>query len=256
MQYLDRLVTDINGDLFASTAPTFISVLILDYSLAPETQFPEQLKQASSMLSHLLNDGKRSPASIIIAGDSAGANLGLSLLSHLRHPHPDVPSVALSAPLRGLFMISPWVSFDTSYDSYARNAMKDVLEGDVLRKWAGMFLGTVKEETAPDVVTGGNSYSEPLLADASWWEGMHNIISNVWIYGGQDEVFIDSIRAFAGKFAEGWKTGGGAQEKVVCEFVENSVHIAPILDIMLQYEEKSDAQIRFEKSLKDVVHTV
>lgn len=250
MQYLNRLVKDINKDLSDSTASTSISVLLLAYTLAPEVQFPEQLKQASTMLSHLLHGGKRASSNILIGGDSAGGNLALSLLSHLRHPHLDIPSVPLSVPLRGVFLFSPWVSFDTSHDSFARNAGKDFLVANMLRKWAGMFLGTVNGEIDPGVVAGGNNYSEPLLANASWWEGMHKIVGCVWMYGGEDEIFIDSQRAFASKFLEGWKSGGGLEENVVFDFATDNAHIGPILDVMLQYEEKTGTQLGFEKWLK------
>lgn len=111
----------------------------------------------------------------MIAGDSAGGGLALSLLSHLLHPHLDVQKVPLSVPLRGAFLLSPWVSFDTTDDSYTRNAEKDFLVPAVMRYWAGLHLGTIEEEVDPGVVTGGTNYSELLLADASWWEGMHGV---------------------------------------------------------------------------------
>lgn len=50
---------------------------------------------------------------IVIAGDSAGGNLTLGLISHLLHPHPDVPKVELSGPLATTILISPWVKFTT-----------------------------------------------------------------------------------------------------------------------------------------------
>ncbi|PQE06766.1 alpha beta hydrolase fold protein [Rutstroemia sp. NJR-2017a BBW] len=253
LHYLHRLVTDINGDLFTSPGSPSISVLVLSYSLAPEAPFPQQLKEASSMLSYLLQNGKRSPTSIMLAGDSAGGSIALSLLSHLQKPHDGIPELAISEPLRGAVLISPWVSFDTKHDSYVRNAEKDVCVESCLRKWGGMFLGTVEGETIPDVVSGGNNYNEPLLAPPSWWEGMHKLVSNVWIYGGADEIFVDPIRAFAGKFEEGWKAGGGGKEKVVVEITEDCAHIGPILDVMLQYEEKGKTQLGLENWLKEIV---
>ncbi|KUJ07637.1 alpha/beta-hydrolase [Mollisia scopiformis] len=247
MQYFHRLVTDINN-LPDSTLS--ITVLLLAYTLAPEAQFPTQLKQATTLLSYLLKEGSRPASSILIAGDSAGGGLSLSLLSHLLHPHPDIRTLNLNAPLRGVFLYSPWVSFDTSQDSYARNAQKDSLVPNVPRKWAGMYLGTGEGEVDPGITMGGDSYSEPLLGNASWWEGMHEVIRDVWIFGGKDEVFIDSMYAFQAKFCMGWVAGGGVEERVVVGFVEAEAHIGPVMDVLLQYKKKSVTQLRFEEWLK------
>lgn len=245
LEYIHRLVTDLNKG--AKT----VSVLLLAYTLVPEARFPTQLKQAAGALSFLLREGKRSPRDILVSGDSAGGNLAISLLSHLLHPHSDVPKVAIDVPLRGLFVYSPWVSFDTSDETYIRNASKDVLVPSVLRKWSGMYIGTVDDETDPGTVAVGDVYNEPLRADASWWKEMHKIVMDVWLWGGDDEVFIDSLRAFGEKFRRGWMAGGGVEERLTLEFVENDMHIGPIMDVELQYKEKSKTQLRLEEWLEE-----
>jgi acetyl esterase/lipase len=248
MRYLNRLVTDLNN---VSDGSPSIVVLLLEYTLVPEAHFPSQLKQASSLLSYLLNETQRAASDIMIAGDSAGGGLALSLLSHLRRPHIDIQTITLHQPLRGVFLFSPWVSYDTGFDSFARNAFKDVLVPDMLHKWAGMYLGTVDGEIAPEVVDGGNNYSEPLLANASWWEGMHDVVEDVWLFGGQDEVFIDALYAFGTKFFEGWKAGGGIDGKVEVQFARGEPHIGPIMDVMLQYKEKAQGQLALERWLEE-----
>jgi acetyl esterase/lipase len=205
------------------------------------------------VLSYLLNEGGKSPSNIMIAGDSAGGGLALSLLSHLLHPHLDIPKIQLHEPLRGAFLYSPWVSFDTNHDSFKRNALKDVLVPNMLRKWGGMYLGTVTSETDPGITTGGNNYSEPILGNSSWWQGMNNVVRDIWMFGGEDEVFSDSLHAFGAKLREGWKAGGGVGENVVLKFGENEAHIGPIMDVMLQYMEKSKTQLGLEKWLKERV---
>ncbi|KAH8721585.1 hypothetical protein GQ44DRAFT_829147 [Phaeosphaeriaceae sp. PMI808] len=58
---------------------------------------PAQLQKVAAVLAYL---AKQSEASrIFLAGDSAGGNLVLALLSHILHPHPDVPVVELKQPL-------------------------------------------------------------------------------------------------------------------------------------------------------------
>jgi len=78
---------------------------------------------------------------------------------------------------------------------------------------------------------------------------MHNLIRGVWIYGGEDELFIDSIRAFGEKFRDGWKAGGGQEEKVVLKLVKNNAHVGPVADFMT-LREKSETRIAQEEWLK------
>jgi acetyl esterase/lipase len=88
------------------------------YILAPEGVNPTQLRQAAAALTHLIDETDRSPANIFVSGDSAGGNLGLSLLSHILHPHPDVQDVKLDAPLGGALRYSPWTGFNSTYPSF------------------------------------------------------------------------------------------------------------------------------------------
>jgi len=247
MEYLNRLVIDMNS----LSDGLSISVLVPAYTLAPEAVFPTQLKQVAAVLLYLLVDCNRSPSSIILGGDSAGGNLVLSLLSHIRHPCPDVPEILLRTPLAGTVLFSPWVSFDTSHKSFLRNAQTDALIASNLRKWSSMYLGTNIREEDPGVVTGGNEYSEPLQADSPWWKGMADVAGDVFLYGGEDEVFIDGLKEFARRFQEGWATVDGGKHELHVEFVKNDAHIGPIMDVMLQYKEKSEAQLAVELWLKE-----
>lgn len=99
-------------DASGSTMKT-VAAALLEYDLTTEQKYPRQLQQASLALQHLLQIGYQ-PGDIFIGGDSAGGHLSVSLLSHLMHKHPAVPSVDLSGPLAGAFLISPWVTGDSS----------------------------------------------------------------------------------------------------------------------------------------------
>jgi acetyl esterase/lipase len=111
-QCLARLLKKINGEKDA------VAFLMLAYTLAPEGVNPTQLRQAAAALTHLIDETDRSPANIFVSGDSAGGNLGLSLLSHILHPHPDVQYVKLDAPLGGALRYSPWTGFNSTYPSF------------------------------------------------------------------------------------------------------------------------------------------
>jgi len=227
LQYLEGLVK-----LFTDQGHSF-SCVVLAYSLAPEAEYPTQLAQAAELLHHLLETEHRSPASLIIGGDSAGGNLTLSVLSHILHPHPDaphVPKIPLSGPIGGALLLSPWVSFDCSHPSYKRNAESDTLPKQAITYWASLFLGSSKREG----VVMGDTYSEPLVAESHWWSGAHNVVDEVIIWAGGGEVFEDGIKAFASKFIDGWTHGGGDRKKINLVVSPRLGHGEPILDIELR----------------------
>lgn len=134
LRYWTQMVSDVGGGARS------LSVLQVAYSLAPEAQYPRQLQESAAVLAHLLAAG-RSPARVILAGDSAGGNLVLGLLSHVLHPHEDVKRIELkSEKLGGALLISPWVTFSQEHDSFTRNYGKDMISPKQLRRYAGMFL--------------------------------------------------------------------------------------------------------------------
>jgi acetyl esterase/lipase len=248
MLYFERLVKDMNAQLHGKSS---ISVLVLAYTLTPEAVFPTQLRQATNLLSYLISDQKRSPSSIMLTGDSAGGGLLLSLLSHLLHPRSDVPKVSLSAPLRGAFPYSPWVSFSTTSSSFARNLEKDTLEPSMLRKWACFYLGTITTDAEAPIahVVNDDVYAEPLLADPPWWQGLHKVVEEVLVWTGSDEIFVDGIREYGTKLKEGWRAGGGHDGGVQVVEGKREPHIGPLMDVMLQSGKKEESQILIEEWL-------
>ncbi|BDD63019.1 hypothetical protein MPDQ_003689 [Monascus purpureus] len=167
-----------------------LSVAMLEYALAPTGQYPVQLRQAAAALDYLLKTLNAAPSNIILAGDSAGGNLCLSLLSHISHPHPDlsIPRVDLKGEkLRGTLLISPWVTFDTSAPSIFSNRETDYLLPESLQRASKAFLGDAKEDT----------YNTPLGASVEWWEDLH--IQDLGIIVSDSELFFDDIMAFSEK---------------------------------------------------------
>jgi len=69
-------------------------VLAVDYRLAPEYPFPAPLHDCLAVYKRLLNDGI-DPNQIVIAGDSAGANLTLAVLLTLRDAGQTLPAAAV-----------------------------------------------------------------------------------------------------------------------------------------------------------------
>jgi acetyl esterase/lipase len=49
--------------------------LFLEYTLVPYATYPAQFEEAVEALDYVLNELKRSPSDIVLAGDSAGGNM-------------------------------------------------------------------------------------------------------------------------------------------------------------------------------------
>ena len=103
----------LTGKLAASTS---MDVLSFDYRLAPEHPYPAATEDAMQVWNYLmlLGYGARD---IILAGDSAGGNLALSLTLKLKEEKRLLP--------RGLVLMSPWTDLTSSGKSHASKAEID-----------------------------------------------------------------------------------------------------------------------------------
>ena len=103
------------------------------------------------------------------------------------HPHPAIDPIHTSSPLKGLLLISPWVSFATSSPSYSQNGNKDVTNATILKKWSAYYLG----QAEPD------NYNQPLSASGTWWEGVNDKVQEMVITAGTDETPFSDTEKFA-----------------------------------------------------------
>ena len=94
-------------------ASTSMDVLSFDYRLAPEHPYPAATKDAMKAWNYLmlLGYGARD---VILAGDSAGGNLALSLVLKLKEEERLLP--------RGLVLMSPWTDLTSSGRSHETKA--------------------------------------------------------------------------------------------------------------------------------------
>ena len=105
---------------------TSMDVLAFDYRLAPEHPHPAACEDAMKAWDYLmlLGYGARD---VIVAGDSAGGNLALSLVLKLKEEQRLLP--------RGLVLLSPWTDLTASGKTHTTRALVDpVLDADYLRK--------------------------------------------------------------------------------------------------------------------------
>lgn len=222
---------DLTQDLSKSSS---VSAVLLGYTVAPDAQYPTQLKQAAELLEYMIEKEGKKPSDLIVAGDSAGGNLTLSLLSHLLHPHPDVSKLSISEPLRAAILISPWVKFATDDDSATRNKYSDMIGPDAAHRWASAFLGSAPLD----------NYNQPVLADPNWFNGLDQRVKEILVWGGGGEVLIDSIEVIGKKLKEAHsKTEVVVQPKVG--------HEDFIIEVILGYTKKAEGTEVIESWIKE-----
>ncbi|WP_430418826.1 alpha/beta hydrolase [Phenylobacterium sp.] len=144
--------------------------IVADYRLAPEHRFPAAVDDAEAVYRALLDEGV-APASLVVAGDSAGGGLTMALALRLKAQNLPQPA--------GFFVISPWVDLAQSGPSYRTKA-----DTDPMISKAGL------DASARDYL-GGLEASDPL---ASPILGDFEGVAPVLIQTGSEEALLsDSI---------------------------------------------------------------
>ena len=161
------------------------SVLSICYRLScnPHCEFPAALQDAVSAYSYLLSLAV--PAShIIVAGDSAGANLAVGLLRYIAD-HPD----KLPHP-RAALLGSPWVNLRSALDPDSldkhRSASTDYVPG-ILAAWGARAY-------VPSHMDAASSYISPLhhpfFTEAAMWV----CVGGLEILCDDGVLFVDNMR--------------------------------------------------------------
>ena len=91
-------------------------VHLLDYRLGPEHKHPAALEDAVAAYRELLASGL-DPASVVVAGDSAGAGLAVALATRLRDADEPLPA--------GLALLNGWFDLTCSGPSMSFNRRRD-----------------------------------------------------------------------------------------------------------------------------------
>ncbi|KAJ7756241.1 Alpha/Beta hydrolase protein [Mycena metata] len=161
-----------------------IGIALLSYSLLPAAGFPTPLKQAQLGLNFLLNAGVK-PQNLQLAGDSAGGNLVLQVLSHMLHPYNDVPEIRLDAPLPGALLISPWTNLSGDSESHTENNGRDYISKDPFTLWGAQILADVPEACI--------AYVEAVRAPEGWFQGVDALVERVLVTAGGAELLRDDV---------------------------------------------------------------
>lgn len=148
-------------------ASTSMDVLSFDYRLAPEHPYPAAAEDAMHVWNYLmlLGYGARD---IIVAGDSAGGNLALSLTLKLKEEGRLLP--------RGLVLMSPWTDLTSSGKSHVSKAGIDpVLNASYLEEMIRNYAA-------------GQNLSDPYISPLF---GGYEGFPPTYIQVGSNEILLD-----------------------------------------------------------------
>lgn len=153
-----------------------LNAFAIDYRKAPDYPFPAALNDARRAYRWLLHHGHRADE-IVLAGDSAGGGLVLSLLLSLRDAGQPLPAAAV--------VLSPWTDLVLPINVLRRVAREEslLLEALQIRNWGGLYAHRTPLE---------NPLLSPALADLA---GLPPLLVQV----SDAEVLYDDVRRFADK---------------------------------------------------------
>jgi epsilon-lactone hydrolase len=143
----------------------------LDYRLSPEHRFPAQLEDALNAYRWLLETGIE-PEKLIVAGDSAGGHLALTLLLAARDSKLPLPELAIA--------LSPATDFENVRASIMHNQESDWIDRRMFKQWADWFCDSTQSR-------------DPLVSPL--WADLRGL-PPIYIQAGDCEILYDSIQAF------------------------------------------------------------
>ena len=170
-----------------------------NYRLAPENPFPAAVDDATATYRGLLAEG-HSPHRIVVAGDSAGGGLTLSLMLVLRAAGTPLPAAAA--------LFSPWTDLAATGESVRTNAARCAMfHGPAVGPTARLYLGSADPR---------NPLASPLYGDLA---GLPPLLIHV---GANETLRDDSTR-----LAEKARATGVTVELKVWPVVPHVWQLAP-----------------------------
>ncbi|KAF7326646.1 Abhydrolase-3 domain-containing protein [Mycena venus] len=187
---LERVVLYLHGGAFLFPPGEFALTFWRYVQLELEKQNIEvgiaMLNYSGLALDFLVAAGVK-PQNLQVAGDSAGGNLVIQVLSQMLHPLQRVPKISLSAPLRGMLIVSPSTNLTRDKRSYTENEGRDCITLRALENWSAVV---------PRAPEADRAYREPVHAPEGWFEGADRLVDRVLVTAGGAELGRDDIVVF------------------------------------------------------------
>jgi acetyl esterase/lipase len=137
-----------------------------EYRLAPEHPFPAAIDDAVAVYRALLASGT-DPKRLVVAGDSAGGGLTMSLLLRLRDAGEPLPA--------GAALICPWVDLTAKGGSLTENAPFDWADEETAHRWIATYLnGHDRRDPLVSPVFADLTGLPPLLVQVGGAELLHD----------------------------------------------------------------------------------
>jgi len=173
------------------------NLLLFDYRLAPEHQFPAAMEDCVEVYRWLLRE-EYLPENIIIGGDSAGANLVLSAMLKLRKEGERMPKAAV--------LLSPAIDATYMGESHRTKSKNDPIINNGVIAFAEHYIMN-------------NDRRDPLLSPVyADFTGLPSMYINV----GSDEILFSDSLDLARKARE-------VGVNVTLEVGDDMVHVFPML---------------------------
>jgi monoterpene epsilon-lactone hydrolase len=179
---------------------TGLPALSLEYRLPPVATLPAPIEDALAAYRHLLEEG-HAPERIVVAGDSAGGHLALTLALH-------AAEAGLPTPV-ALILLSPWTDLGMTGASFVRNAMLDsFVPGIALQRCARVALNGADP---------ADWRSSPLFAPDELYRQLPPTLFQV----GSTEVLLDDAARTAERLAH-------AGVRTELQVYERQPHVTPL----------------------------
>ena len=156
------------------------AVFALEYELVPDAAYPKQIDETIEGYEYVLKRLQGNAERVVVAGDSAGGTLTLSMLLQLAKSNTGRD---LSKKPGYAALISPWTNLVSEKH---RNTASDYLNDNSLHVYGSQYAGR-KELIAEPLVSPGNCTS------ASWWKDA-SPVHGLYITYGSEEVLGPDVK--------------------------------------------------------------